>query len=193
MILLQELIFPIVRDIFDMEHISQEEDHVTIPLKQTQDNQVQYDNTYALLGESSGFLIDITYSQLNLGVKLNSVGQIAFTVSACYKEFCLDDIPDEQLETYKNQISVCLSDEELADIYPTLLKLFCDNTNIEDLRLQAAKSIPAKHMENKELFAEELTQAGYRCVWTSQDCKECVLASIEDCEDSGGIVKAYIF
>lgn len=193
MILFQEILFPIAQDIFDMEHISQEEDKLIIPLKQTKDNQARYDDAYALIGENSGFLIDITYANLELIIKLNAIDQFDFLIGATYKEFHFEDVPDIQLDKYNTQFPISLSDDELISLSPILFELFDEHPLVENLRSQVARAIPQIHMKDTMLFSEELTQDGYRGAWVTKDFNRCVLAVVDDIGNKNGLVKAYVF
>lgn len=183
----------VAEDILKMDKVVKYEDTVSIPLTRIPNNQSEYDEFYSLMGEDSGFLNDITYANLTFNVKLNSINQFYFSVSANFKEFSLEDIPEYLLEKYNNQIQVCLSDEELEDIYHILFDLFYKDELIADMRLQVANSIPSEHLKGKKLFAEEVTNKGYRCVWTTPTVDKCVLGQVENINDNNGVVKAYIF
>lgn len=185
--------FFISQELLDMNNCEETEDGFAIPLICTEKNQDKYDELYCYIGEKAGFLIDITYSKLFLNVELNTMGQFTFSISAKYVEFSIDEVNVDALEKYDNQISVCLTEEELTLIYPVLVKQFSDDTNLEDLRLQVVRAVPGEYMNKTSLFAEEVTQTGYRCVWVSEDRKRCVLAEIGNRTDSKSMVKAYIF
>lgn len=182
--------FPISADILDVEYTTQAEDATIIPIKLTDENKKRYDETYATLGENCGFLYDITCSKLNLIVKVNAIQQFEFYIGASYREFCIEDIPYEQLEKYDNQVSITLSCEELLAVS---VLFNADTPSIEDLRLQVSRAIPSEHMKDTMLFAEEETQRGYRSVWATEDFKKCVLAFIENVVDRGDVVKAFVF
>lgn len=193
MILNNEVFLPISANMLDMENVIATSDDCTIPLKRTSDNKKCYDEMYRYLGKGSGFMFDIMKSQLNLVVRLNSIGQFDFFVSADFTEFRIEEVDDDFLSNHREKMSVVLLDEELSKIFPVLSGLFGDEPSIEDLRLQVVDAIPKEHMQDTMLFSEEITQKGYNSVWVSQDFKRCVLAFIEDVGNKNGLVKAYIY
>lgn len=193
MILNNEVFLPISANMLDMENVIATSDDCTIPLKRTSDNKKCYDNMYSYLSKGAGFMFDIMKSQLNLVVRLNSIGQFDFFVSADFTEFRIEEVDDDFLSNHREKMSVVLLDEELSKIFPVLSGLFGDEPSIEDLRLQVVDAIPKEHMQDTMLFSEEITQKGYNSVWVSQDFKRCVLAFIEDVGNKNGLVKAYIY
>lgn len=193
MILNNEVFLPVSVSMLDMEKAVCEEDDFTIPLKRTVENQDRYDEAYCYLGKGSGFMFDIMESKLNLAIRLNSIGQLDFSISVDFVEFRTEDVPSDWLDTYQKKVSVVLLDEELVEVFPIVALLFESEPSIEDLRVQVADAIPTKHMKDTMLFSEEVTQKGYHSVWATQDFKKCILAFIEDIGTSNSLVKAYVF
>lgn len=193
MVLNNKVFLPISADMLDMDNVIATADDFTISLKSTPDNQKRYDYMYSCLGKDAGFTPEITESQLNLVVRLNSIGQFDFALMADFKEFRFEEVDDDLLSNHREKMSVVLLDEELSEIFSVMSGLFGDEPDIEDLRRQAAAAIPKEHMQDTMLFSEEVTQKGYRCVWITPDFEKCVLAFIDDVESKNGLVKVYVY
>lgn len=147
----------------------------------------------AIWVKALGFMFDIMESKLELVVRLNSISQLDFAVSADFKEFRVEEVSDCLLSKYHEKASVVLLDEELVEVFSVVSKLFTSEPSIEDLRIQVASVIPKEHVQGTMLFSEELVQGSYRSSWVSQDFKRCILALVEDCMIPNGLVKAYVF
>lgn len=197
MTLNNEVFLPISVDILDMDNVIEAEEGFIIPLKRTVKNQKRYDNMYNYIGKYSDFAVEITESKLSLAVRLNSIGQFAFSLSADFTDFTdfnIQDISDVSADEHYEEVYVVLHDEELEAIFPIISNLFdSEKLSIENLRLQVASAIPKKHMKDTMLFSEEIIQNAYHCVWVTEDFKKCVLASIEDIENKSGLVKVCVY
>lgn len=88
---------------FDMMNTVFAKNLVLIPVLCCDDYADEYLSLYNHLGQNSGIFYDICYNNLSLMICFSK--NIEMYICANYKEFTLDnDIPDNQLATYYNQL-----------------------------------------------------------------------------------------